>query len=396
MKFCLLLFVLTVSGPSFSATWQVNLDGSGDFGQMQEAVEFAASGDTIELGPGRHDSWFIFGEAIQYPTRALIEGKDLVILGSSDGETIIGPVNHYEDNPWHHGIVVGDSSRVVIKNIVFENLYTAIINFDNCTFLIEDCQFLNFKNTIMVMGGETQLNNCYFSTNIEGGIQVLSIDQNYLGIANCSFRWTDDETQGRSTFIGIQGTVEVQIASSEFQGADAGITTDFNPNVTIMNCSFSRNKVVCYAGWGGARLHFSGCSFSEQERVIFNQDEGMLLKMDDCVIQDTEIVPFSVLYILKGSYVHNSILEKGARGVVLYHPHVSGEKSAPKSGPVRTIFDMTNNYWGTTEGDSIQAWIEDANDDPDILYFVDWSPFWDQQVPTEKSTLQGIKSFFRQ
>ncbi|MCP4290492.1 MAG: hypothetical protein GY780_01485 [bacterium] len=58
-------------------------------------------------------------------------------------------------------------------------------------------------------------------------------------------------------------------------------------------------------------------------------------------------------------------------------------------------FDMTDNWWGTTEKDSIQAWIEDGLDIPDYPFFVVWDPFRDEAVSQKKTSLGGLKPRFR-
>ncbi len=47
VRFWFIFLLLVVGQSSIAATWQVNLDGSGDFNVMQEAVDIAVSGDTI-------------------------------------------------------------------------------------------------------------------------------------------------------------------------------------------------------------------------------------------------------------------------------------------------------------------------------------------------------------
>jgi hypothetical protein len=46
---------LLASGSTVASTWYLEADGSGDFSTIQEAVDAAFPGDTIELGPGVHD-----------------------------------------------------------------------------------------------------------------------------------------------------------------------------------------------------------------------------------------------------------------------------------------------------------------------------------------------------
>ncbi len=56
---------------------------------------------------------------------------------------------------------------------------------------------------------------------------------------------------------------------------------------------------------------------------------------------------------------------------------------------------MRENYWGTDSPDSIQAWIEDHEDDPEIDYRILWSPFNSEPVPTEKKSLGGLRALYR-
>lgn len=50
----MMLASLLASGAE-ARTWRVERDGSGDYTIIQDAVDAAASGDTIRIGPGRFD-----------------------------------------------------------------------------------------------------------------------------------------------------------------------------------------------------------------------------------------------------------------------------------------------------------------------------------------------------
>jgi hypothetical protein len=83
----------------------VEKDGSGDYTIIQDAVDAAASGDTIRIGPGR------FAENNPTPcttyipfVRIWVPQDVLTIIGAGPEETIIGPVE-----PW-------DLTRIGISN----------------------------------------------------------------------------------------------------------------------------------------------------------------------------------------------------------------------------------------------------------------------------------------
>ena len=51
------LLVLGAVQPSEARTWRVEKDGTGDYSILYEAVDAAASGDTILIGPGRFEDY---------------------------------------------------------------------------------------------------------------------------------------------------------------------------------------------------------------------------------------------------------------------------------------------------------------------------------------------------
>jgi len=58
------------------------------------------------------------------------------------------------------------------------------------------------------------------------------------------------------------------------------------------------------------------------------------------------------------------------------------------------VMDLTNNWWGTSDPDSIAAWIRDGVDDPQFP-IVQYDPFALQPVGEEKKSVSDLKSMFR-
>ena len=65
------------------------------------------------------------------------------------------------------------------------------------------------------------------------------------------------------------------------------------------------------------------------------------------------------------------------------------------SGLHETTVDLRDNYWGTSDPDSIAAVIWDGNDDQSILQTVQFEPFSAVPLDTEQGSLGGFKSMFR-
>jgi len=53
MRYLFLFILLSLGSVAHASAWRVELDGSGHFTSIQEAVDAAAIGDTVQIGPGR-------------------------------------------------------------------------------------------------------------------------------------------------------------------------------------------------------------------------------------------------------------------------------------------------------------------------------------------------------
>ena len=92
-----ILLYLLMPGFVVAGTWRVELDGSGDFTVIQDAVDAAAPGDTILVGPGRFETMrpILFWEG--YNATVALQKGGLVLQGSGTEQTIIGTESTYWD-----------------------------------------------------------------------------------------------------------------------------------------------------------------------------------------------------------------------------------------------------------------------------------------------------------
>ena len=73
------------AGNVLARSWHVEQDGSGDWVRINTAVEAAASGDTILIGPGRYSDMYARLPPGGIPTLVVAhwsEAKDLVLIGA--------------------------------------------------------------------------------------------------------------------------------------------------------------------------------------------------------------------------------------------------------------------------------------------------------------------------
>jgi pectin methylesterase-like acyl-CoA thioesterase len=76
--------------------WRVERDGSSDFTSIQPAIEAAAEGDTILIGPGRYDEFFeVQTPGWTEPVVVWVNKDNLTIIGADPEQTIIGPEEYY-------------------------------------------------------------------------------------------------------------------------------------------------------------------------------------------------------------------------------------------------------------------------------------------------------------
>jgi len=106
MKFIFSILIccsLMQAGVCSAGSWRVEQDGSGDFLALQPAVDAAASGDTILIGPGWYQelNWVDhYGTPIEVAAY-WTDDRDLFFIGTSAAEVKIGPSSYvaYLDGP---------------------------------------------------------------------------------------------------------------------------------------------------------------------------------------------------------------------------------------------------------------------------------------------------------
>ena len=84
--------LLVVASRAEARTWRVEKDGSGDFTVIQHAVNGAAPGDTIRVGPGTYEEYSFAWNNGQWDVYSCILASidNLTILGAGQGNTIVG------------------------------------------------------------------------------------------------------------------------------------------------------------------------------------------------------------------------------------------------------------------------------------------------------------------
>lgn len=377
-----ILAVMSLASSVCARTWRVELDGSGDFMDIQPAVEAASPGDTIRIGPGRFDTF----HPVTTPawTEDVIVGvlKDnLAFIGSGSGVTILGPAVFW--NP------VGASPKV-------------LYSYGGCDAIISDMTIENVKSGIMWEGGNLAIQSCTFRAQDSHFFALYLLVENG-SVHNCTF-----DLPGGGTAIGIFNPMSnlqgISISGCTIVGADFGVRVGYGaPNIAITDCTFD----VKY--WGMVFDQFSTCVI-DRCRISGNHDVSVYVLNGSTVnINNSELLGAQDGVVSANATVEgtgNVILNTSHAAVWLAGGRISlhGSHLLPASGlavlceqyvgtPV--TIDMSGNYWGTTDSVAIAALIQDHADDPAIPYTVVYAPYANGPVPTETTTWGDLKVLFR-
>ncbi|MBE0566220.1 MAG: right-handed parallel beta-helix repeat-containing protein [Krumholzibacteria bacterium] len=383
----ILIAVLSAS-TAHARTWRVEKDGSGDYTVIQDALDAAASGDTIRIGPGRFEEFRI------YPTNggdqaviAMVQVAEITFIGSGIDQTIIGPTSFdwQDGDPPTRGvncIAQSTSGKVVVERLAHENLFSGVYVENAGPLTVTDCSFRGCRYGI----------NAFVSSVVERS----DITDCRIGI------WIKAP--------GVYGTVtgcrfvDVEGTAVSFQSLESGIASDCRFSACI-DCNTV--GVQCFGSGGGIYdcvfegllqpIYMTSAAYPEILRnraatagiCLYSNSEAFTAEGN--VFQATG--PFPALQLYSRGLPHtirgNHILRGTGLAVeVLGH-----------TGPEDYHLDMTGNWWGTTDRDSISAWIHDGNDvmwPPGGLVecTVDFEPIAEAPIPTEKKSLGGLKALF--
>ncbi|MCP4293798.1 MAG: hypothetical protein GY780_18365 [bacterium] len=390
------LFSLVLALPVSGATLRVERDGSGDFLTIQDAVDAAASGDIILIGPGRYNE----GEIVTTPgwtafVRVLVAQSELTLIGAGPEETILGPTEPYDyslGNLW--GIVAnpdfGCTSKIRIENIGFENMRYAINALPSPDQVeIENCRFdSNASSFSCYYGDNFELTNSIFNNSAEGSISfgVKGFDQ--VRISDCNFLF-EGEHQYPDMGVHLESNRDVEVSNCNFEGGAGGLTVASGYEgifAQITGCTFENHFNTNRSGVGfraqNSNCNIEDCFFLHQDRAIRIYGPGSNVRVINSVIQDVTRSSVDIAH-LESLQVTNCILAHGDYTVRQnYYCPESSARDLP-------ILNMTYNDWGTTDADTIASWIHLCD------YDVDFIPFIGQPVATEHLSFGGVKAMYR-
>jgi len=111
------LVLIVLASNSQGSTITVRKDGTGDFTLIQHALDMAADGDTVLIGPGEYTESTMVrlpGWTYDIESYAHLRSDDMTIIGAGPDQTIIGPAT-YEVSPIQWSPIRTDLRRWAVR-----------------------------------------------------------------------------------------------------------------------------------------------------------------------------------------------------------------------------------------------------------------------------------------
>jgi hypothetical protein len=383
---CLLL---TLCSGAQGRTITLARDGTGEFSILQQALDAAASGDTILVGPGEYTEMF----PVKYPGYAWdvnvvgnITVSDLTILGSGPNVTFIGQATQVIDyshySPLALGWLGGGSCRV------------------------EDVTLRNSFDGFQAADGSVFIENCAFSENARG---LTWIDIGSGGMIKNSTFYTSYRSSNAQ--LGLYGTGGALLEDCVFSNAPVGyaIVVSRVDDIVINQCEIYNARIGIQISAG------AGCLIRDS---LIHDCEFYGLTMTAvaprCEIRDSEISGGKMAVWVDAERVlaaTQSIFTGGTYGVMKFvntapayvrYCHLIKGSSTYSIDCVQFAdygsiqHDFIGNYWGTGDTSLISSWIHDIHDDPSILAEVLYEPFYGGgPVDNETTSWGDLKAMWR-
>lgn len=372
MSLLLTLLFLMVASVSDAATWRVARDGSGDFSIIQDAVDAAAPGDTITIGPGRYEETTLFQSDVSNTelTHIAIAKDGLTIIGDSRDTVVIGP-QQYVARSWGMAMLWDGAENLRAANLTFVNVSNGLRAFGS--FEVENVRFVD----------------CHYG--------ILGYHRASGRVITCEFEGCDDGVM-HGPDLGLM----LVVRGSSFRDCGYGVYQGNYSSVEISDCSF-RDGTVGYRS-GGDTAVVRGCTFEG------HQNYGVVAGYGDLTLENNDIHAEGIpLYLASeaGARVVDNTIHGGQfatiriggwwNSIVSNNQIIRGAGYAVKviesfdERPIQMV-DLRHNDWGSTDLEEIAGWIWDANDDPDIRAIVEVAPVLDASVPTQELSIGALKA----
>ena len=373
--------LLMLAATAGARTWRVELDGSGDFTDIQPAVDASAAGDTILIGPGRFDTFHpCVAPAWTEETVVWVTRDNLTFIGAGRDVTIVGPASYY--GPYGYapkGICSIDAYRSTIMNLTIENMKEGLYWWRG-GFTMEDCRIsgdnASFVPLLIWPYGAT-VRDCTIDTH-SGGMGCV------IGMMSRDIQFEDCEFLGLGYGLTItDSTRDVRVSGCRFVSSLNALHCDHLSSVAISDCRFEGIQLAAIVSFNDSQATLERVVISGARTGIWAGTGGVVTAVN-LIVEGTwseGVLALSNSFIT----IHNSHFLP----VMGYAVKCEGQW-AHSQYP-----DLTGCYWGTTDADAVRAAIWDANDTSETNGVVNFEPFANGPLPAERTSWGDLKASFR-
>ena len=371
----IVLLVPCLGGQGRCRTWVVELDGSGDFTVIQDAVDAAADGDTIFIGPGHHTAMVPVSIYGTHDTLVYAHWEDdrfITFLGSGPDQVVLGPDTWGGLLYGHLGFLCSGDASVSVCGVTIQNCYFGVqsgagVELSNC--------LLSGGHGGGVAHGATRVSDCRFvgSNPFDSHTGMSSWGSGTMTI--------EDSTFENSRFY-ADGCADVQVRRCTFDGQ---VGSYYNSNGVFENNVAHSVSTLSLNITYGSQVLVRNNEISGDARAMYLVGYPTDVEITGNVITGGYATVFEVHGYARLHGFGNDIYCGGEWAV-----WTSGY-----SGTDTMVLDLRNNYWGTTSAEQVSGWILDYNDDHDLHSQVLYLPMASGPLPTESTTLGGLKAMFR-
>lgn len=384
--FMVIAALVTLVSVLEARTWRVEKDGGGDFAILYEAIDAAAAGDTIRIGPGRFEEYRYEPDyARETYCCANITTPDLTLLGAGAEQTVIG-LEAYDPHLEHFVIgILCNTVDVTIRDLTVNGVQGGVELFEASNIEMSDCRFTDSRINV-VLGGSTgvTIENCLLAGWHSLGL-FTQFDDN-VSVRNCEFI---DGVGKAIAAVGGDGWV---VRDCVVRDCTAGLQFERGAAGVVERCHVqtSGGNAPAISLASGASMSLHDNRFEDDGYAAHLGTGGPLVTAENNVFIGG---PYTCLLIglTPVDFRQNHIINGGGHSVLAQWEQGDLEE------PYR--LDLTGNYWGTTDPAQIAAWIDDYHDYHPLegwhFVIVDYEPFEDQPVEVEQHSWSEVKELFR-
>ncbi len=382
-----LLLLLLVADVAAGATITVRKDGTGNFAVIQQALDVAAAGDTILIGPGEyleHSTVRLSGWSWDIESYANVKVSDLTIIGAGSDQTFVGPATYsgssISQSP--KALTCLESGAIRISNVSLRNCFHGV--FLKGQLFMERCTMDNNYYGVdwVPTGPGGWIKGSQFDF-VSPPYDSVALD---VGIGGAGNNILIEDCQFEHTKTIVRGVSGLTFRRCEFANSSTGLQVYYTAHVYLEVCTMTNMMVVGVelTMGTGAVCEIRGSTISGNQGTLGSFQSGGQFVVEDSRLEGGTS---AILGARDGSgpcVIHNCDLIKG-----------SGPAIVCGSFEPAVVHDLRNNYWGTTSEADIQSWIIDSNDDPNIHATVLYAPFAGQSVPAETTSWGDVKALWR-